>query len=100
MYGDPDSKVHGANMGPIWGQQDPRGPHVGHLNFAIWGRTRDSFTNHFISFLCFYLWCKRYPPSLSLRNGIRDIDIKLNLRQMGLIISDIDIEFIDWCVIY
>ena len=42
---------------------------------------------------------KRYPPSLSLRNGIRDIDIKLNLRQMGLIISDIDIEFIAWCVI-
>ena len=25
----PDSKVHGANMGPIWGQQDPGGPHVG-----------------------------------------------------------------------
>ena len=23
----PDSKVHGANMGPIWGQQDPGGPH-------------------------------------------------------------------------
>ena len=32
----PDSKVHGANMGPIWGQQDPGGPHVGPLNFAIW----------------------------------------------------------------
>ena len=25
----PDSKVHGANMGPIWGRQDPGGPHVG-----------------------------------------------------------------------
>ena len=34
---DPDSKVHGANMGPIWGQQDPGGPHVGPMNFAIWG---------------------------------------------------------------
>ena len=32
----PDSKVHGANMGPIWGQQDPGGPHVGLMNFAIW----------------------------------------------------------------
>ena len=21
-----DSKVHGANMGPIWGRQDPSGP--------------------------------------------------------------------------
>ena len=30
----PDRKVHGANMGPIWGQQDPGGPHVGPMNFA------------------------------------------------------------------
>ena len=33
----PDSKFHGANMGPIWGRQDPGGPHVGPMNFAIWG---------------------------------------------------------------
>ena len=32
----PDSKVHGANMGPIWGRQDPGGPHVGPMNFAVW----------------------------------------------------------------
>ena len=32
----PDSKVHGANMGPIWGRQDPGGPHVGPMNFATW----------------------------------------------------------------
>ena len=32
----PDSKVHRANMGPTWGQQDPGGPHVGHVNLAIW----------------------------------------------------------------
>ena len=32
----PDSKVHGANMGPIWGRQDPGGPHVGPMNFVIW----------------------------------------------------------------
>ena len=32
----PYSKVHGANMGPIWGRQDPDGPHVGPMNFAIW----------------------------------------------------------------
>ena len=32
----PDSKVHGANMGPIWGRQYPGGPHVGAMNFAIW----------------------------------------------------------------
>ena len=32
----PDSKVHWANMGPIWGRQDPGGPHVGPMNLAIW----------------------------------------------------------------
>ena len=32
----PDSKVHGANMGPIWGQQNPGGPYVGPMNFVIW----------------------------------------------------------------
>ena len=32
----PDSKVHGANMGPIWGRKNPGGPHVGPMNFAIW----------------------------------------------------------------
>ena len=31
-----DSKVHGTNMGPIWGRQDPGGPYVGPMNFAIW----------------------------------------------------------------
>ena len=36
----PDSKVHGANMGPIWGRQDPGGPHVGPMNFAIWDGTQ------------------------------------------------------------
>ena len=28
----PDSKDHGGNMG----RQDPGGPHVGPMNFAIW----------------------------------------------------------------
>ena len=32
----PDSNVHGANMGPIWGRQDPGGPHVGPMNFVFW----------------------------------------------------------------
>ena len=32
----PDSKVRGANMGPIWGRQDPGGPPVGPMHFAIW----------------------------------------------------------------
>ena len=33
--GFPDSKVHGANMGPTWVLSAPDGPHVGHMNLAI-----------------------------------------------------------------
>ena len=32
----PDGKIHGANMGPIWGRRDPGGPHVGPMNLAFW----------------------------------------------------------------
>ena len=32
----PDTKVHGANMGLIWGRQDPGELHIGPMNFAIW----------------------------------------------------------------
>ena len=32
----PDNKVLGANMWPIWARQDPGGPHVGPMSFAIW----------------------------------------------------------------
>ena len=28
--------IHGANMGPIWGRQDPGGFYVGPMSFAIW----------------------------------------------------------------
>ena len=37
VHNDPDSKVHGTNMGSVWGRQDPGGPHVGPMDFAIWG---------------------------------------------------------------
>ena len=47
----PDSKVHGANMGPIWGGQDPGGRHVGPMNLTIW--------ELFVSQPC-YPWGKRY----------------------------------------
>ena len=33
--GYPDNKVHGANMGPIWGRGDPCWPHVVSMNLAI-----------------------------------------------------------------
>ena len=35
MYNYPDSKAHGANMGPTWVLSAPDGPHVGPMNLAI-----------------------------------------------------------------
>ena len=32
---NPDSKVHGANMGPTWVLSAPDGPHVGPMNLAM-----------------------------------------------------------------
>ena len=32
----PDSKVHGANMGPTWVLSAPDEPHVDPMNLAIW----------------------------------------------------------------
>ena len=40
----PNSKLHGANMGPIWGRQDPGGLHVGSMNDAIWFSWDSSFS--------------------------------------------------------
>ena len=38
-FSTPDSKVHGADMAPIWGRQDPSGPYVSPMNFVIWDFT-------------------------------------------------------------
>ena len=35
IHHNPDSKVHGTNMGPIWVLSAPDGPHVGPMNLAI-----------------------------------------------------------------
>ena len=48
----PDSKVHGAKMGPIWGRQDPGGPHVGPMNFAIWDF--NPWMSYWVSVYCGY----------------------------------------------
>ena len=32
---NPENKVHGASMGPIWVLSAPDGSHVGPMNFAI-----------------------------------------------------------------
>ena len=36
-------------MGPIWGRQDPGGPHVGPMNFSIWDD--HNATNLFVYFM-------------------------------------------------
>ena len=46
----PDSKVHGANMGPTWDRQDPGGSHVGPMNFAI----RVGTTCGWYNFMCYW----------------------------------------------
>ena len=39
MTNFPDSKGQGPTWGPIWGGQDPGGPHVSPMNLAIWVTT-------------------------------------------------------------
>ena len=43
--GVPDSKVHGANMGPTWVLSLPDGPHVGPMNLIIRGNMMFLNTN-------------------------------------------------------
>ena len=72
MYACPDIKVHGANMEPTWGRQDPGGPHVGHMNLAIWVVYQHILfeiclfiCNHFIWSLCTavcFIYCCLYCP--------------------------------------
>ena len=56
-YMHPDSKVHGAKMGPIWGRKVPGGSHVGPMNFAIW-----AFTIFSLNPCIFgrYVWTQKY----------------------------------------
>ena len=39
VWGGPESKVHGANMGLSWDGQHPGRPYVGPMNLAIYGVT-------------------------------------------------------------
>ena len=50
----PDNKVHWANMGPIWGWQDPGWPYVSPMNFVIWGCFSDAWlTKRWIFFISY-----------------------------------------------
>ena len=74
----PDKNIHGANMGPIWDRQGPGGPHVGPMNFAIWGIADTQWSNeiylnqhidpidkgmlyvYLITNISFHIWCHSY----------------------------------------
>ena len=51
----PNSKVHGANMGPTWGHQDPGGPHVGPMEIANWDRWHPPGNDNALSCGVFWL---------------------------------------------
>ena len=56
MY--PDSKVHGAKMGPTWILSAPDGPHVGPMNLAIRVAIPCEFYKEYPSLLAWawYIW--------------------------------------------
>ena len=47
----PDSMVHGANMRPTWGRQDPGGAHIDPMNIAIWAMIRSHDLSYDFVFL-------------------------------------------------
>ena len=70
-----DSKVHGANRGPIWGRQDPCRPHVGPKNFAI----RDGTIWQWLS-ISLHTWPSTYYETLCWHNS--RINIYINWLQV------------------
>ena len=72
----PDSKVHGAEMGPTWGQQDPGWPHDGSMNFAIWEPSPNeppqsqSTLNHINLIVCVPTCCTMAPHIYKLCSGL------------------------------
>ena len=65
----PDSKVHGANMGPTWVLSAPDGPHVGPMNLAIRVRLQLE-RNQQWSMLC---WTGDKPACEQIMTQINDI---------------------------
>ena len=55
-----DSKVHGVDMGPIWGWHDPGGPHIVPMNFTNWGSLKyiTEFIVIFVEFDVFMQFAK------------------------------------------
>ena len=70
----PHSNVHGVNMAPSWDRQDPGGPHVGHMNLAIW----DNLSNAQVEYLSSIAvtshapapWCLISPVTIVFSNSL------------------------------
>ena len=60
----PDSKVHGANMGPTWVLSAPAGPHVGPMNIAIRDVNIDTYTVAELSAFHFSTACNPWRQGL------------------------------------
>ena len=66
-----DSNFHGANMWPTWGQQDPGGPHVGHVNLAIWvSMCRGVILGYFDPILVIISTCSQIDAPLWIMNEV------------------------------
>ena len=92
----PDNKVHGANMGPIWGRQDPGGPHNVPMNFAFWASIWIS-RNLSVNFMCYhyiYQYVPKQPTYLKVLYQFynRFIDVRGSLVHARLVsIGDADL---------
>ena len=100
FHGFPDSKVHGAYMGPTWGQQDPGGPPVSfHWYFYIFEWIDTNSTDHFHKryFGCWattevLLWMKIVPCQIFIKHKPSIILWSLCVRVYGYSLSFSDID--------
>ena len=54
FYPSPDSKVHGANMGPPWSLSATDGSHVGPMSLAIWVTRLTGFNTPPLAYLLIF----------------------------------------------
>ena len=74
----PDSKVHGANMGPTWVLSAPDGPHVGPLDLAI----RDLFRKKSLEIWAWkikyshcFMWYVTCHPCPNFKDGLTKLSL-------------------------
>ena len=71
VEGNPDSKIHGANMGPTWVLSAPGRPHVGPMNLAnrvYYGCLRDFSSKESHGIPIYVYSSSRYLSTLRVKN--------------------------------